>query len=77
MFSSNLPEDLVIQFHVKGSYIVNLMYALQFHLLLSQQKNSNILQAHKQPSKMCHYKDKYTSILEEVSVKSPDPKLVE
>ncbi|CAG8481790.1 8246_t:CDS:10 [Acaulospora morrowiae] len=77
MFSSNLPEDLVVQFHVEGSYIVNSVYALQFHSSLPQQKNGGILGTHKQPSKVCQYKDKYVSILGEVSVKSPDPKLAE
>lgn len=48
MFSSNLPEDLVIQFHVEGSYIVSSLYALQFHKSLPHTKHG-ILGASKQP----------------------------
>ncbi|RHZ89729.1 hypothetical protein Glove_11g32 [Diversispora epigaea] len=76
MFSSNLPEDLVIQFHVEGSFIVNSIYALQFHK--SSHPKHGILGTSKQPPpKVFQYKDKYVCILDEVFVKSLDPKLAE
>ncbi|CAG8715003.1 16442_t:CDS:2, partial [Dentiscutata heterogama] len=75
MFSSKLPEDLVIQFHVEGSCIVVSVYALQFHSSAPQQKQGNILGSSKSSLKVCQYKDKYASVLNEIVVKSLDPKL--
>ncbi|CAG8605749.1 10519_t:CDS:2, partial [Diversispora eburnea] len=75
MFSSNLPEDLVIQFHVEGSYIVNSIYALQFHK--SSPKNGILGTSKQPPPKVYQYKDKYAYVLDEVFVKSLDPKLAE
>ncbi|CAG8682990.1 12748_t:CDS:2, partial [Cetraspora pellucida] len=80
MFSSKLPEDLVIQFHIEGPCIVVSVFALQFHSSAPQQKQGNILGSSKSTLKVCQitisqYKDKYASILNEIVVKSLDPKL--
>ncbi|KAF0457791.1 rave complex subunit rav2 [Gigaspora margarita] len=75
MFSSKLPEDLAVQFHIEGSYIVVSVYALQYHSSAPQQKHGNILGSSKSPLKVCQYKDKYVSVLNEIVVKSLDPKL--
>ncbi|RIB06074.1 hypothetical protein C2G38_542883 [Gigaspora rosea] len=75
MFSSKLPEDLAVQFHIEGSYIVVSVYALQYHSSPPQQKHGNILGSSKSPLKVCQYKDKYVSVLNEIVVKSLDPKL--
>ncbi|CAH1768363.1 1316_t:CDS:10, partial [Entrophospora sp. SA101] len=74
---NSLPEDLVVQFHVEGSYIITSVYLLQYHLSLPQQKHGSLLGISKQSPKVCKYKDKYVSILDEVVVKSLDPKLEE
>ncbi|CAJ0628581.1 296_t:CDS:2, partial [Entrophospora sp. SA101] len=70
-------QDLVVQFHVEGSYIITSVYLLQYHLSLPQQKHGSLLGISKQSPKVCKYKDKYVSILDEVVVKSLDPKLEE
>jgi len=78
MFGTTVPEDLVIQFHVEGSSVVCSVYGLQYHSSLpSQKKNGGLLGTAKSSSKICKYKDKYASILDEVIVKSHDPKLEE
>ncbi|CAG8809225.1 1119_t:CDS:2, partial [Dentiscutata erythropus] len=75
LFSSKLPEDLVIQFHIEGSCIVVSVYALQYHSSAPQQKQGNVLGSSKSSLKVCQYKDKYASVLNEIVVKSLDPKL--
>ncbi|RIA83204.1 Rogdi leucine zipper containing protein [Glomus cerebriforme] len=77
MFGTAIPEDLVIQFHVEGSSIVCSVYGLQYHSSLPSQKKNGGLLGTSKSSKICKYKDKYASILDEVIVKSHDPKLEE
>ncbi|CAG8567316.1 12118_t:CDS:10 [Ambispora gerdemannii] len=84
MFDSSLPEGIAIDFHVKGSEIVTSVYAFQFQAGATTTPTTTklvqlggILGTHKQPHKLCKYKDKLTTILDEITVRSLDPRLEE
>jgi len=80
MFNSEMPEDLVIEFYVEGPHMVTSIYAIQYHTSATPPKLgqlSGILGSSKQPAKVCKYKDNYATILDEISVKSLDPRLEE
>ncbi|CAG8635013.1 3789_t:CDS:10, partial [Ambispora leptoticha] len=84
MFDSSLPEGIAIDFRIEGFEIVTSVYAFQFQAGATTTPTTTklvqlggILGTHKQPHKLCKYKDKLTTILDEIMVKSLDPRLEE
>ncbi|KAG9288929.1 hypothetical protein G9A89_019551 [Geosiphon pyriformis] len=80
MFNPPLADDFIIEFFVEGAEIVTSVYALQYQIPATPTPKlvqlGGILSS-KQPAKVCKYKDKQAIILDQISVRSLDPRLEE
>ncbi|KAI9090943.1 RAVE subunit 2/Rogdi, partial [Phlyctochytrium arcticum] len=74
-FSPDLPEDLIVEFHVVQSSLVVSVFAVNYHQPgIPLQFQSKILGKFKN-MKMDTYKGKPVEVLDELTVESPSPRL--
>ncbi|TPX31654.1 hypothetical protein SmJEL517_g05079 [Synchytrium microbalum] len=79
MFAPDLPEDLIVEFHVAETSVVCSIFAIQFHRdalpIQIQQLQHKFLTRFRGSLKTSMYKGRHVEILDELAVESVSPQL--